>query len=317
MSQRLRALLQDIGRQERFPEKLAAQYPRIVEKIADMWGQDALDGYFEDLLIMDRNDRQGFPPEIGAELMLLSVAYHESRRKPDQAEDIWSNELIAARDELEQLGFAHTVQDFHQSVSTGQQQAMDLYLRSGMTLETEDDQGWTPLMRVSAEGNSPMLQTLLLRGARLDVHDRDGYGPLHWAALHGQEDVVRILIEHGGAVAVNASSRNGFTPLIQAASGGHVAVIQRLIEAGAYVNQTTLDGWTAMHKAVANGQIDAAIKLLDLGADPLAAYADGTTPLQMAQDAGMRKLCDVIRLTLKLRQRLERASANKPGLAPG
>ncbi|KAF0813141.1 Actin-binding protein [Andreprevotia sp. IGB-42] len=311
MSSRLRTLLEDIGHPDRFPEKLAVQYPRIAEKIADMWGSDALEAYFEELLIMDRNDRQGFPPEIGAELMLLSLAYDQSRRNAqDEDEDVWSNELIKARDELEQLGFEPTVRDFHHSISTGQHHAIDLYLRAGMTLESADEQGWTPLMRVAFEGNTEMLQALLRRGARADAHDRDGYGPLHWAALAGHDEAVRMLIEYSGGV--NNTSRNGFTPLIQAASGGHTAVVQRLINAGAHVNQTTLDGWTAMHKAVSNGHLDAAIKLLDLGADPLARYVDGTTPLQMAIDGNMRKLCDVIQLTLSLRQRLDSAAVDKP-----
>ena len=302
-------MLEQIGQEARFPTRLAEQFPRIVDKIADMWGQDELESYFEELLIMDRADRQGFPPEIGAELMLLSMAYDLSRHKPDEEEDVWSNERIQAQDELERLGLKATVRDFHHSISANLPQAVELYLRAGMTLESADDQGWTPVLRLSFEGNHVMLLNMVRRGARVDVADRDGYGPLHWAALNGHDQAVKILIEHHAAV--NLSSRQGFTPLIQAASGGHTGVVQRLLNAGAYVNQATLDGWSALHKAIANGHVETAIRLLDLGADPLARYVDGTTPLQMAQERNMRRLCDVIQLTLSLRQRLESAAATR------
>ncbi|WP_051710885.1 ankyrin repeat domain-containing protein [Andreprevotia chitinilytica] len=311
MSSSLRAILEQANLEDRFPERLAAQFPRITEKIAEMWGQDALASYFEDLLIMDRPDRQGFPPEIGMELMLLSIAYDVWRHKPAEVEDVWSHERIQAQDVLEAMGLKPTVREFHRSVSSGDDAVISLYMKAGMTLESEDELGWTALLRFAFDGNHTMVGQVLQRGANPLAHDRDGYSSLHWAALNGHDQVVKVLIEQHASV--NATSRNGFTPLIQAASRGHIGIVQRLISAGAHVNQATDDGWTALHKAIANGHVETAIKLLDLDADPLVPYRDGTTPLQMAVDREMHRLREVIQLTLKLRQRRESATVSEPG----
>jgi hypothetical protein len=39
-------------------------FPRIAEKIREMWGKRALDDYFAELVVDERGSRQGFPPEV-------------------------------------------------------------------------------------------------------------------------------------------------------------------------------------------------------------------------------------------------------------
>ena len=39
-------------------------FPRIAEKIRELWGKRALDDYFAELVIDERGSRQGFPPEV-------------------------------------------------------------------------------------------------------------------------------------------------------------------------------------------------------------------------------------------------------------
>ena len=39
-------------------------FPRIAEKIRELWGKRALDDYFAELVVDERGHRQGFPPAV-------------------------------------------------------------------------------------------------------------------------------------------------------------------------------------------------------------------------------------------------------------
>jgi uncharacterized protein len=60
-----------------YPHKTEEKYPRVVEKIAMLWGTVGMSRYFTEILFDDRGDREGFPPEVMMELFALSN-YHES-----------------------------------------------------------------------------------------------------------------------------------------------------------------------------------------------------------------------------------------------
>jgi hypothetical protein len=58
------------------PAVLAARYPRIVNKVAELWRRPRLmDRYFDELLLDDRGNRQGFPLDILLELTALKEHY--------------------------------------------------------------------------------------------------------------------------------------------------------------------------------------------------------------------------------------------------
>ena len=50
--------------------EIERQYPHIVDKLVLMWGYPELNHYLDKLLFADRK-RDGFPPEVMEELMLL------------------------------------------------------------------------------------------------------------------------------------------------------------------------------------------------------------------------------------------------------
>lgn len=64
------------------PTALAAQYPRIANRIALCWGDPALTAQLFDQLLVDRRgSRRGFPPAVRSEL--LALRDHAARRRPD------------------------------------------------------------------------------------------------------------------------------------------------------------------------------------------------------------------------------------------
>lgn len=66
-----------------------ARFPRIAEVIQSMWGTPELDGYFDKLLIDERGDRAGFPPDVVHALFTLSREHIEKFRFRTPS-DIWT-----------------------------------------------------------------------------------------------------------------------------------------------------------------------------------------------------------------------------------
>ena len=143
------------------------------------------------------------------------------------------------------------------------------------------------LLAAARDGQVEVVRSLLREGADVNAARGDGLTALHLAAEGGHRAVADALVAAGAAV--DAGTRIGrYTPLHMAAEGGHGAVALRLLEAGADPNAvTTNSGVTALHLAA--GAIDgrsgrsAVAALLDHGADPNAREGSaGQTPLIFA-----------------------------------
>jgi ankyrin repeat protein len=80
---------------------------------------------------------------------------------------------------------------------------------------------------------------------------------------------------------VNARDRFGGTPLDQAAFGGHVKIVELLLNSGADVNAAGNHGLTPLHMAVMRAQVNAVRILIAKGAK-VDARVDGDTPLHIA-----------------------------------
>src|SRR6185369_9188947 len=61
------------------PMNTARQFPRIANRIGDLWGHcEYTRLYFQSLLIDHRKGRKGFPPEVRQELVALQRYYFEN-----------------------------------------------------------------------------------------------------------------------------------------------------------------------------------------------------------------------------------------------
>jgi ankyrin repeat protein len=78
--------------------------------------------------------------------------------------------------------------------------------------------------------SAPQVAHLLAQGADVNTQDDDGLTPLHWAAKEGNQDIVKLLIAWGADVRVK--SRKSLTPLDWAAEQGHQDIVALLKQHG-------------------------------------------------------------------------------------
>ena len=85
--------------------------------------------------------------------------------------------------------------------------------------------------------------------------DKFGNTALHYAASRGNSATVAALLRHGANV--NARNAKGLSVLWQATAGGHVEIIQQLLERGALVIPEKEYGRSPFHLAMLNGDLAA------------------------------------------------------------
>ncbi|TVU27272.1 hypothetical protein EJB05_29872, partial [Eragrostis curvula] len=139
-------------------------------------------------------------------------------------------------------------------------------------------------LQAAADGNLRLLKKaskqLDLRG----VKNAGGKNLLHVASTKGRLDICRFLIEdtEGPGLDVNSrSATNGHTPVLVAASEGHLPVLRYLLTRGGDPAMPGVGGLTPLHVAALNGHCDAVKLLLSKGA-PVDPLANNITPLHFA-----------------------------------
>lgn len=287
------ARLADILRErpEKYPYALETLYPRVLNRIMDLWDSPpALQECFEELMVDKRGGRQGFPRDVAHDIFVLSGVYDDYLSRPPEGIDPWASEQ--ARADLEQQGFEFTAGRFHKAVERNNFEVVQLYLKAGMSVDTPGEAGWTPLMVASFNGNEMVAEYLLEHGANPFFTDTAGYMPLHWAAFNGFVRVTAILL--GKRVPANAADPYGWTPLLQASAQGHLKVCEMLIKSGANAGCADVEGWTPLHKAVANRHVDIVRLLLQHGGDVRAAHKSGMTPIKIAHQKGFTEIYQLL-----------------------
>ena len=116
----------------------------------------------------------------------------------------------------------------------GNEQVVDLLLSQNTDVEHRTKDGCTALMFASLAGHIEVARMLLDHGAEINVEsDSNKDSPLTFACWKGHQDVVELLLERKADI--EHRTKEGFTPLMFAALGGHKEVAYSLLRHGAMV----------------------------------------------------------------------------------
>lgn len=115
-------------------------------------------------------------------------------------------------------------------------------------------------------------------------------------------DIAAVQTIISGGADINASNKDGETPLMIAALEGRIAVVKFLVEKGAHIDSIDGLGATPLLYAAEGGSLDVITFLVEKGADPTAATKNGDTALTISRAKNNRKAVDYLKKIIKTRQ---------------
>ncbi|KAL7550470.1 hypothetical protein ACHAWF_014576 [Thalassiosira exigua] len=141
------------------------------------------------------------------------------------------------------------------------------------------------LIGAASDGDKKLVQKLL-KEEKIDanVRDWDELTPLIPAASAGHLDVVKLLLKEGADV--NAKDKDGIAALMEASIMGHVKIVELLIKEGAEVDAPANSGVTALWLASGEGKADVMKALLKKDADANNVRSDNISALMTASVGG-------------------------------
>ncbi|NXH87207.1 ASZ1 protein, partial [Edolisoma coerulescens] len=158
-------------------------------------------------------------------------------------------------------------------------------LNLGISIETNFQFGWTPLMCAASVANFAVVRLLLDRGANA-CFEIDKYTVLMAActAQASEESIlntVELLLSRNADP--NLTCRKQMTALMYAARKGYPRVVAFLVAHGSHINAQDENGYTALIWAAQHGHRSVILKLLELGADKNLQTKDEKTAAELAK----------------------------------
>jgi len=166
----------------------------------------------------------------------------------------------------------------------------------------------------SYRGTSASITLLLDAGAELEAPAsvQTKYSPLLLASMSGDLDAVSLLLSRG-ARANPRPNPSGDSPISEAITFGHAAVVRALIQAGAKTDLVERTGVNLLHWAAITNRAEVVPELAKAGVDINAIDEHGFTPLMYAAtiDFGETSTLDAL-----LASGADRTIRNRQGRTP-
>ncbi|HEX2543487.1 MAG TPA: ankyrin repeat domain-containing protein [Ramlibacter sp.] len=193
---------------------------------------------------------------------------------------------------------AGSYEDFFRAIKRDDGRAITELLRRGFDPNALDPSGRTGLFIALHEGTLDAAQALIAwPKTNVEWRSAKDESPLMIAALKGHTDIVVKLIARDADV-----NKPGWTPLHYAATGGHVKIMQILIEEHAYINAESPNRTTPLMMAAKYGTPEAVKLLLAEGADPGVRNELGMTAVDFAMQSNRRDAAELVSAAIRKAQ---------------
>lgn len=168
-------------------------------------------------------------------------------------------------------------------------------LKRGADPDTADSDGTTLLMTAARNGNDDLVELLLQMRAKVSRRNRYGDDALLLASFRGHLAIVKRLVAAGAPL----QRDDGWPPLVYAAFNGHLEVVRFLLAQGADIDAVSDNSTSALMVAARNGHLEVVKLLLEQEADPDMENDSGGDALSWAEAAGNSEIAELVRLAMK------------------
>ncbi|APW42925.1 ankyrin repeat domain-containing protein [Rhodoferax saidenbachensis] len=192
---------------------------------------------------------------------------------------------------------AGSYEDFFMAIKQDNAGTIGNLLQRGFDPNTLDPNGQFGLILALREESAKVIDTLIANPAtRVEVRTAQDESPLMLAAIKGMPDVCAKLIARDADV-----NKTGWTPLHYAATGGHVDIIQMLLNNHAYIDAASPNKSTPLMMAAGYGTSAAVQALLAGGADPMLKNALGLTAIDFARNGQKPDAVEILSAAIRAR----------------
>ena len=196
------------------------------------------------------------------------------------------------------LARAGSYEDYFVAIKQDNPQAITALLNRGFDPNTVDPNGMHGLYLALREPSLKVAEVLVAwPKTNLEWRTPQDESPLMMAALRGHTELAKKLVARGADV-----NKTGWTPLHYAATHGHLAIMEFLLEEHAYIDAESPNGTTPLMMAAHYGTPEAVKLLLEAGADATLKNQQGLTAVDFAHRGNRKDAAELIARAIRERQ---------------